>query len=106
MEIEKIIDGLEMLDFFNQRAGRELWQIKPKEVQDRDIENADRILREAIQALKESNPVVHCKNCKYYTDNINDPNLRKGYCDRIEMNCFDKRLPDDYCSYGIEVDGD
>lgn len=61
MEIEKIIDGLEMLDFFNQRLGRELWQIKPKEVQDMDIENADRILREAIQVLKESTPVVHAK---------------------------------------------
>lgn len=59
------------------------------------------------EALQEFQPVVRCKNCKYYTDNINDPNLRKGFCNRIEMNCFDKRLPDDYCSYGekIEIEG-
>lgn len=61
MEIEKIIDGLEMLDFFNQRAGRKLWQLKSKEVQDMDIEDAYRILREAIQTIKESNPVVHAR---------------------------------------------
>lgn len=51
-------------------------------------------------------PVVCCKDCEYYTDNINDPNLRKGFCNRVEMNYFDKRLPDDYCSYGIKMDGD
>lgn len=58
----------------------------------------------AIKCEHNPAPVVHCKNCKYYTDNINDPNLRKGFCNRVEMNCFDKRLPDDYCSYGIGSD--
>lgn len=51
-------------------------------------------------------PVVCCKDCKHYTDNINDSNLRKGFCNRVEMNYFDKRLPDDYCSYSIKQDGD
>lgn len=35
-------EALELLDkmlFFNQRAGRELWMRKPKDVQDEDIEN-------------------------------------------------------------------
>lgn len=37
--IEKAIDILEKWEFFyGQRAGRELWSIKPKEVQDEDIE--------------------------------------------------------------------
>lgn len=49
---ENIIDKLEMLRFFNQRAGRELWADKEKEVQDKDIENADRILNNAIDLIK------------------------------------------------------
>lgn len=49
---KNLIEKLEMLRFFNQRAGRELWQDKQKEVQDIDIENADEILSSAIEALK------------------------------------------------------
>lgn len=48
---ENIIDGLEMLCFFNQRAGRELWFDKPKDVQEKDIENAERILQSAINEI-------------------------------------------------------
>lgn len=54
MTITEIIDKLHMIQFFNQRAGRELWQIKPKEVQDKDVENADKYLSEAIKALEEN----------------------------------------------------
>ena len=54
MIITEIIDKLHMLQFFNQRAGRELWQSKPKEVQDKDVENADKYLSEAIKALEEN----------------------------------------------------
>ena len=56
MSREEIIDGLEMLKFFNQRAGRELWNDKSKEVQDKDIAKAEEILQSAITELKgESN---------------------------------------------------
>lgn len=54
MTITEIIDKLHMLQFFNQRAGRGLWQSKPKEVQDKDVENADKYLSEAIKALEEN----------------------------------------------------
>ena len=54
MTITEIIDKLHMLQFFNQRAGRELWQSKPKEVQDKDVENADKYLSEAIKAVEEN----------------------------------------------------
>ena len=50
---EKVIDGLEMLRFFNQRAGRELWADKPYGVQETDIANADAIYADAIAMLKE-----------------------------------------------------
>ena len=51
MPPEKLIDKREMLRFFNERAGRELWQEKDKEIQDADIKNADEILSAAISAL-------------------------------------------------------
>ena len=54
MTITEIIDKLHMLQFFNQRAGRELWQSKPKEVQDKYVENADKYLSEAIKAVEEN----------------------------------------------------
>ena len=50
---EKVIDGLEMLRFFNQRAGRELWADKPHDIQEMDIANADAIFAHAITLLKE-----------------------------------------------------
>ena len=50
---EKVIDGLERLRFFNQRAGRELWQDKPHDVQEVDIANADAVYADAIALLKE-----------------------------------------------------
>ena len=42
-EIEKAIEILDKLSFFGgQRAGRELWNDKPREVQDEDIANFNR----------------------------------------------------------------
>lgn len=54
---EKVIDGLEMLRFFNQRAGRELWTDKSYDIQETDIANADVIYTDAIALLKEQEPV-------------------------------------------------
>lgn len=54
---EKVINGLEMLRFFNQRAGRELWTDKPHDVQEQDISNADAIYASAIVLLKEQEAV-------------------------------------------------
>lgn len=50
--------------------------------------------------------VVRCKDCKYYTNNIHDPNLRDNFCNRVEQNCFDIRSPNGYCNYGERIDGD
>ena len=55
MNKQEIIDGLEMLSFFNQRAGRELWNDKSKEIQDEDIAKAEEILQSAIKELKGEN---------------------------------------------------
>ena len=57
-EIEKVIDGLERLWFFNQRAGRELWADKPKEVQEQDIASADKVYSDALELLKAQRKVI------------------------------------------------
>jgi hypothetical protein len=49
---EKIIDGLERIKFFNQRAGRELWNHKPSDIQDHDIALTDKTLTEAIARIR------------------------------------------------------
>lgn len=48
-EIIKANDILDKFDFFNQRAGRELWDEKPVEIQDADIRNRE----EDIKFLKD-----------------------------------------------------
>ena len=52
-KVEKVIDYLEQIRFFNQRAGRELWNDKPTDIQNTDIENTDKKLSEAIQTIRE-----------------------------------------------------
>lgn len=50
---EQAIDILERFDFFQgQRAGRELWNDKPKDVQDKDIEDFSRDCRLLIEYVK------------------------------------------------------
>lgn len=51
IDFDKIIDGIEMIEFSNQRAGRELWMDKPKEIQDADIQKENKILNAAKKAL-------------------------------------------------------
>ena len=44
--------------------------------------------------------IVRCKDCKYYTNNIDDDCLRDGFCSLEEVGNFCKRKADDYCSRG------
>lgn len=46
---EHALEIIDKRDFFNDRAGRELWNDKPKEIQDEDIRNA----HEDYELLKE-----------------------------------------------------
>lgn len=78
--IVKLIDGLEMLSFFNQRAGRELWNDKSTDLQNVDIDNADKYLTAAIKILEKQVPKkielfngqCSCPNCKKLFGNYND----------------------------------
>ena len=51
IDFDKIIDGIEMIEFFNQRAGRELWMDKPKDIQEEDLKKENEILNAARDAL-------------------------------------------------------
>ena len=51
IDFDKIIDGIEMIEFFNQRAGRELWMNKPKDIQEEDLKKENEILNAAKEAL-------------------------------------------------------
>ena len=51
---EKAIEIVQKFDFFyGQRAGRELWAIKPKEVQDEDIKNFHKDCELLLEYLRE-----------------------------------------------------
>lgn len=46
---------------------------------------------------------IICGNCKYYSNNIKDDNLRKGYCCRFEVGDFCTMNFNDYCSKGEPI---
>ena len=51
--LEEILDILKKWDFFyGQRAGRELWADKPREIQDIDIENFRSDLEKVTEFVK------------------------------------------------------
>lgn len=47
-----VLDGLRMLRFFNQRAGRELWFDKTEPAQEEDIEHTEKVLTAAIKLIE------------------------------------------------------
>lgn len=76
---KNLIEKLEMLRFFNQRAERELWQDKQKAVQDIDIENADEILSFAIESLRKREWVPCSERLP------EKPEFEKGYIIQSEI---------------------
>lgn len=47
--------------------------------------------------------IIKCKDCKFYTNNINDNNLRDSYCHRTKF-AFNDVLPDDFCSKAVKLE--
>lgn len=50
-QLASLRDRIEQAKFFNQRAGRELWNDKPKDVQERDIESSDKLYGSLIKLI-------------------------------------------------------
>lgn len=98
--MDNLIDGLAMLRFFNQRAGRELWQNKPTEVQNYDIFTADEILSKAIQKLEEVQLVTHAEWI------CHEPEIGLYYsCSRCGHNALQGMYK--FCpNCGAKMDGD
>lgn len=94
---EAIIDILEKWSFFfGQRAGRELWGDKPKEVQDQDIADFNRDMNTVRSALRpvSREQVILCRDCRFWQDN-------NGGYPHPECRWGNDETPDadDYCSF-------
>lgn len=50
---DEAIDILEKMSFFNQRAARELWNDKSKEIQDEDIANRESNINKLIEFIND-----------------------------------------------------
>lgn len=74
-ELKKAIEILDKLSFFGgQRAGRELWNDKPREVQDEDIASFNRDvewLRDFICRMNDE-PCGECSRRKFYQAGYRD----------------------------------
>lgn len=108
--IEKALEILDKLDFFNQRAGRELWNDKPFEVQCKDIsdfsddvaflkkvinelETEVFILEATIGGVREANAIL-----RYHVDNLQADNERL-----MEENKYLEHHLDCECSINADL---
>ena len=94
-EQSDIIDGLERLKFFNCRGGRELWSDKPTDVQDQDIESADRVYAGAINTIKNLNACVDVLVGRLQFHSCNSCKRKNAGCqyepdpgDNVRSNCI------------------
>jgi len=59
IKTSEILEILDKFEFFQgQRAGRELWNDKPKELQDKDIENFNRDVQKIREYVKQQDKVL------------------------------------------------
>ena len=105
----KVFDILDKIEFFQgQRAGRELWNDKPKEMQDKDI--ADFIkdinyirsyLQDTVVLSREEyeklRSLYDCEQCSYMTSSIGDlpltvEGLRKAVDEITRLNRVEAEL--------------
>ena len=88
-EIEKAIEILDKLSFFGgQRAGRELWNDKPREVQDEDIANFNRDIE--------------------YLRGVIRKHMNDGWIpveERLPMRTLDEKINESYQKYLVFIDG-
>jgi hypothetical protein len=98
--IEQAHDILDKWQFFQgQRAGRELWTHKPKEVQDQDIADFNRDI-EIVRSALEAEPVVHCRDCEHCLINLK---WNTALCMRT---VFRQSVPlDGFCNFGERMKG-
>lgn len=64
-KLEQALDILDKFDFFNQRAGRELWLDKPKNIQDEDIKNFESDVEFLRNFIKVQQEELECVKMEY-----------------------------------------
>ena len=88
-ELEKAIEILDKLSFFGgQRAGRELWNDKPREVQDEDIASFNRDIEWLRGVIRK---------------HMNDGWIPVD--ERLPMRTFDEKINESYQKYLVFIDG-
>lgn len=98
-ELASLKDRIEQAKFFNQREWRELWQDKLKEVQDRDIESANKFY-DALLKIIDDMPVKHGRWEDYYAGD----SWKGLICTVCKKKCVCEL---DYCpNCGAKMDGD
>ena len=91
-ELEKAIEILDKLSFFGgQRAGRELWNDKPREVQDEDIANFNRdieYLKDIICNMKNEEDILKFYYCESEDDYYIGQRVQNMYYARYADGVF------------------
>ena len=102
LDVEKseILDTLDKMQFFlGQRAGRELWNDKPEDIQEKDLENFNRDIQKIKEYLFNSKPVERGEWKEYSynqymgLDDLGEPKFREsiGYrCTKCDLNSIIK----------------
>lgn len=112
-ELARLRDRIEQAKFFNQREWREFWQDKPKEVQDCDIESADKFY-DALLKIIDDMPAADVEPV-WYGRWIIDPGCGEyGRCSECEGKSGTQwdgvepiPLLTAYCPHcGVKMDGD
>ena len=94
--IEQVQDILAKWEFFyGQRAGRELWADKPKEVQDQDIADFCRDLEIVRSVTIDAVPVVRCSEC-----------VLSGNCTAEDTFRLVAGIENPFCCVGKRKDGE
>ncbi len=89
-----------MAEYFEREAALAL--VRPDAPEDEKaavtIATAKKLVRSIVRRTPAADvaPVVHCRHCRSY----NKPRL--GWCS-VHL---DREGPDDFCSYGVRMDGD
>ena len=65
--------------------------------------NGDDIAEECELYLKQvpsAQPeIIHCRDCKHWTNNVNDSELRDNFCNEAVHGFYYRCSGDDYCSF-------
>lgn len=81
---EEVLDILDKMEFFGgQRAGRELWNDKPKEVQDKDIDNFNRDIQKIRDYITAFNVEAVVKEVERYLKAVEQLECPHDYSDEI-----------------------